>query len=156
PTTPPPATPAPTPTPTIPPAADPYGLGTGSARGSAGQGQSAVAWALTQVGKAYAWGGTGPDGYDCSGLTSKAWANAGLGINRTSRDQYRQVRKISYDSMRPGDLIFYGSNGKDPGSIGHVAMFVGNGQMIEAPRRGVNVRVTAIRWSGTMPYAGRP
>ncbi|WP_199425281.1 C40 family peptidase [Actinotalea solisilvae] len=141
---------------TPPPASDPYGLGTGSQRGTAAQGQSAVAWAVSQVGKAYGWGAAGPEAFDCSGLTSKAWAAAGLSIHRTSRDQYRQVQKISYDSMRPGDLIFYGSVGSDPGSITHVAMFVGNGQMVEAPRPGVAVRVTAIRWSGTMPYAGRP
>lgn len=147
---------APPPVGTPPPASDPYGLGTGSQRGTAAQGQSAVAWAVSQVGKAYGWGAAGPEAFDCSGLTSKAWAAAGLSIHRTSRDQYRQVQKISYDSLRPGDLIFYGSVGSDPGSITHVAMVVGNGQMVEAPRPGVAVRVTAIRWSGTMPYAGRP
>lgn len=155
PTTPttPPATPT---TPPAPPATDKYGLGTGSQRGSAEQGAAAVAWAVAQVGKAYGWGATGPDAFDCSGLTSKAWSAAGLSINRTSRDQYRQVLKIAYDQMRPGDLIFWGSNGADPGSITHVAMYVGGGQMVEAPRPGVAVRVTAVRWSGTMPYAGRP
>ncbi|MBX9246832.1 C40 family peptidase, partial [Actinotalea ferrariae] len=159
PVTPPVVTPPPPPPPPPPvtqPAPDPYGLGTGSQRGSAAQGQSAVAWAVAQVGKAYGYGAVGPDAFDCSGLTSKAWAAAGVSINRTSRDQYRQVQKISYDAMRPGDLIFYGSVGSDPGSITHVAMFVGNGQMVEAPRPGVNVRVTKIRWAGTMPYAGRP
>ena len=111
---------------------------------------------MSQVGKAYGWGAAGPESFDCSGLTSKAWAAAGLNINRTSRDQYRQIQKISYASMRPGDLIFWGSVGSDPGSIGHVAMFIGNGQVAEAPRPGVAVRVTDIRWSGTMPFAGRP
>ncbi|HEY3437416.1 MAG TPA: C40 family peptidase [Actinotalea sp.] len=148
--TPPAVTPPPAPTP------DPYGLGTGSQRGSAGQGQAAVDWAVQQVGKAYGLGMVGPDAFDCSGLTSKAWAAAGVSINRTSRDQYRQVRKITYDSLRPGDLIFYGTDGSDPGSIYHVAMFVGGGQMVEAPRPGVNVRVTAVRWASTMPFAGRP
>lgn len=161
PTTPPPgaptAPPEPTPTPTPPPpSSDPYGLGTGSQRGSAAQGDAAVAWALAQVGKPYQWGGAGPDAFDCSGLTSQAWRAAGVSINRTSRDQYRQVRKITYDSMRPGDLIFYGSVGSDPGSITHVAMYLGDGRMVEAPRPGLNVRVTSVRWSGTMPYAGRP
>ncbi|KGM09125.1 hypothetical protein N869_08005 [Cellulomonas bogoriensis 69B4 = DSM 16987] len=113
-------------------------------------------WALTQVGKPYVWGGTGPGGYDCSGLTMRAWQNAGVSINRTSRDQYKQVRKISYDSMRPGDLIFYGSNPANPDSITHVAMIIGGGQMVEASRPGVPLRVTPIRWSGTMPFAGRP
>lgn len=139
-----------------PPAKDPYGPGTGSQRGSAAQGQAAVAWAVSQVGKAYGWGAAGPEAFDCSGLTSKAWGAAGVGLHRTSRDQYRQVLKISYDAMRPGDLIFYGSVGSDPGSITHVAMYVGGGQMVEAPRPGVAVRVTKVRWAGTMPYAGRP
>lgn len=150
----PPAPPASTPAP-APPASDPYGLGTGSQRGSAAQGQAAVDWALTQVGKPYVWGGTGPDGYDCSGLTSQAWRAAGLTINRTSRDQYRQVRKIEHSQLRPGDLVFYGS-GNDPASITHVGMYVGGGQMVEASRPGVPVRVTPVRWSGTMPFAGRP
>ncbi|WP_034229702.1 C40 family peptidase, partial [Actinotalea ferrariae] len=150
--TPPPATPTPPP---APPATDPFGLGTGSQRGSAAQGQAAVDWAVTQVGKAYVWGGTGPDGYDCSGLTSQAWRAAGLSIHRTSRDQYRQVRKIEYSALRPGDLIFYGQ-GNDPASITHVGMYAGGGQMVEASRPGVPVRVTPVRWSGTMPFAGRP
>lgn len=157
---PPPSRPSPTPppatTPPPKPPSDPYGLGTGSQRGSAAQGSAAVAWAVEQVGKPYVWGGTGPGGFDCSGLTSQAWRAAGVTINRTSRDQYTQVRKIRYADMRPGDLIFYGSDTSRPSSITHVAMFVGNGQMVEAPRPGVNLRVTAIRWSGTMPYAGRP
>lgn len=162
--TPPPATPtppppAPTPPPTTPPPPPPtdrYGLGTGSARGSAGQGQAAVAWALQQVGKPYGWGASGPDSFDCSGLTSQAWRAAGLSLTRTSRSQFIEVRKIAYGDMRPGDLIFYGSNTADPQSIHHVAMYVGGGQMVEAPRPGVSVRVTAVRWSGTMLYAGRP
>ena len=152
PTTPPVATPTPAP----PASPDRYGLGTGSQRGSAEQGDAAVAWAVQQVGKAYALGATGPDSFDCSGLTSQAWKAAGVGINRTSRDQYRQVRKITYAEMRPGDLIFYGSVGTDPGTITHVAMFVGNGQMVEAPQPNVALRVTSIRWTGTMPFAGRP
>nr|WP_237728256.1 C40 family peptidase [Cellulomonas sp. APG4] len=156
PTTAPPTTPPPTtPPPTTPPA-DRYGLGTGSARGSAAQGQAAVAWALQQVGKPYGWGASGPSAFDCSGLTSQAWRAAGLSLTRTSRSQFVEVRKIRFGDMRPGDLIFYGTNTADPQSIHHVAMYVGGGQMVEAPRPGVNVRVTAVRWSGTMLYAGRP
>lgn len=142
--------------PTQPPTADPYGLGTGSQRGSAAQGEAAVAWAVAQVGKPYVWGATGPDSFDCSGLTGAAWHAAGVSIKRTSRDQYRQVLKITYDQMRPGDLIFWGDDPANPDSIHHVAMFTGGGQMVEASRPGVPVRVTAIRWAGTMPYAGRP
>ncbi|MDM8083513.1 C40 family peptidase [Cellulomonas cellasea] len=147
-------------TPTPPPATSTpggqYGLGTGTTRGSAAQGAAAVAWAVARVGTPYLWGGVGPDGYDCSGLTMKAWRDAGVNLNRTSRDQYKQVRKIAYDEMRPGDLVFWGSNVNDPDSITHVAMWMGNNQIVEAPRAGVPVRVTSMRWSGTMTYAGRP
>jgi peptidoglycan DL-endopeptidase CwlO len=102
------------------------------------------------------YGASGPDSYDCSGLTMRAWQAAGVPLYRTSRDQYRQVRKISYDDLRPGDLVFWGTNPSNPGSVYHVAMYIGGGQIVEAPRPGLTVRVTAMRWSSTMPYAGRP
>jgi cell wall-associated NlpC family hydrolase len=85
-----------------------------------------------------------------------SWRKAGVNINRTSRDQYKQVKKISYDSLRPGDLVFWATDPGNPSSIYHVAMWAGNGQIIEAPRPGLTVRLTAMRWAGTMPYAGRP
>ena len=115
-----------------------------------------MAWAQSKVGLPYVWGGTGPDGYDCSGLTAGAWRAAGVGINRTSRDQYKQVLKIAYDQLRPGDLVFWGERANDPSSIYHVAMWVGNGQIVEASKPGVPLRVTSMRWSKTMPFAGRP
>lgn len=157
-TTPPVTTPPVTTPPVSPPTptSDRYGLGTGVSRGSAAQGQSAVSWAEAQVGKPYIWGGVGPDGFDCSGLTMKAWLAAGVAINRTAADQYMQVLKISYSSMRPGDLIFWATDTTDASSIYHVAMFIGGGQMVEAARPGVPIRITSVRWSGTMPYAGRP
>ncbi len=145
-----PTTPAPAPTPT-----DRYGLGTGVSRGSSSQGQKAVSIAKTRLGAPYVWGGTGP-GYDCSGLTMTSWSGAGVGLNRTSRDQYKQVLKIRYADMRPGDLVFWGTNPNSPDSIYHVAMYIGGGQIIEAPRPGVAVRITSMRYAGSMPYAGRP
>ena len=148
PSTPPPSTP--------PPSSDPYGLGTGSQRGSAAQGATAVAWALQQVGKPYVYGASGPDAFDCSGLTMRAWGAAGVSLNRSSRDQYRQVYKITYSSMRPGDLVFSGTVPSDPGSVYHVAMYIGNGQVVEASRPGIPLRVAPVRWANAMPYAGRP
>ncbi|UJP40895.1 C40 family peptidase [Cellulomonas palmilytica] len=145
-----PTTPAPAPTPT-----DRYGLGTGVSRGSASQGQKAVAVAKTRLGAPYVWGGTGP-GYDCSGLTMTSWSAAGVSLYRTSRDQYKQVLKIRYADMRPGDLVFWGTNPNNPDSIYHVAMYIGGGQIIEAPRPGLTVRITSMRYSGSMPFAGRP
>jgi len=149
-TTPPATTPTPTPTPTA------YGLGTGTSRGSAASGAAAVAWASAQVGKMYVYGAAGPDTFDCSGLTMMAWRSAGVNINRTSRDQYKGVLKISYDDMRPGDLVFWSTNPNDPNAVYHVAMWIGGGQIVEASRPGVPLRITAMRWGSTMPYAGRP
>jgi cell wall-associated NlpC family hydrolase len=102
------------------------------------------------------WGGVDPDGYDGSGLTSTSWAAAGVSQTRTSRQQYVQTRKISYSDLRPGDLIFWGSDISDPQSLYHMAMFIRNGQIVEASRPGVPARITSMRWAGTMAYAGRP
>jgi len=164
PTTVPPSAPAPTPstggTPTPPPStpptgSDPNGLGTGTSRGSAAQGQAAANWAQTQTGLPYQWGGVGPDAYDCSGLTSAAWSTQGVSISRSSRSQYKQVLKISAQELRPGDLLFWATDVTNPDTIYHVAMWIGGGQIVEAARPGVPSRVTSMRWSGTMPYAGR-
>ncbi|MDC7123700.1 C40 family peptidase [Cellulomonas fimi] len=144
--------------PTTPPSTGgQYGLGTGRSRGSAGGGAAAVEWAKTQLGKPYIWGGVGPEGYDCSGLTGTSWRSAGgVNLNRTSRDQYKQVLKISYDQLRPGDLVFWSTDPNNPDAIHHVAIWAGNGQIIEAPTFNKPVRLVAMRWAGTMPYAGRP
>lgn len=144
-----------------PPAKDPYGLGTGSSVGSAAQGKNAVAWAKKQLGVDYVYGGTGNPGFDCSGLTMRAWGAAGVSLNRSSRDQYRQVRKIERSKVRPGDLLFWGDGWRenDPDKVTHVAMYIGNNQIIEAPRAGLQVRIVELdgwRSERLMPFAGRP
>jgi cell wall-associated NlpC family hydrolase len=142
---------APTPTPKKnkpTPAADPPAVVAPSDAGLA-----AVEWARQQIGKPYKLGGTGPDTFDCSGLTSQAWLNGGgVAIPRTAAWQYAAATKVAFDQMRPGDLIFWGSTAE---SIYHVAMYTGDGNMIEAPRTGKNVQEIPIRWSGTYGYAGR-
>jgi cell wall-associated NlpC family hydrolase len=131
---------------------DPGGGGTNPGTGTSGA--AAVAWARAQIGKPYAWGGSGPNSFDCSGLTSGAWLNGGgKRIPRVAADQYYAAQKIPYSSMQVGDLIFWDRTGS---GIDHVAIFSGNGKMIEAPRPGLNVREIAIPWANTMPYAGRP
>jgi cell wall-associated NlpC family hydrolase len=102
------------------------------------------------------WGGTGPNGYDCSGLTQGAWRAGGVTLNRTSRDQYRQVKKIAYSELRPGDLVFWGSNPNDASTVYHVAMYIGGGQIIEAPSPGNTVKISSMRYTNSMAYAGRP
>lgn len=155
--TPPPAPPVvPTPPPTTPPVSSTPGLGSGTSVGSAAQGRGAVAWARKQIGADYVWGATGAEAFDCSGLTSMAWASQGVGITRTSRSQYTHVKKISYSSLRPGDLLFYASNTENPSTIYHVAIYAGNGQMIEAPVPGKQVNIVPMRYRQSMPYAGRP
>ncbi len=116
------------------------------ARGSAAV---AVDTALAQVGKPYVWGAAGPDSFDCSGLTSYAWAAAGVSLPHSSAAQYAVTARVSSGSWQPGDLLFYGS------PIHHVAMYIGNGQMVEAPYSGTTVRVASARLSDYVG-AGRP
>lgn len=114
--------------------------------GSAG---AAVQFALAQVGKPYAWGGSGPGSYDCSGLTSAAWAAAGVSLPHSSSMQYSATARVSRSALQPGDLLFFGS------PIHHVAMYIGNGQRVESPRSGLTVRVVSTDRSDYVG-AGRP
>lgn len=134
------------------------GLGAGISRGTGEQGAAAVAWASTQLNLPYQWGATGPGSYDCSGLTMQAWRYAGRSIPRTSAGQYAQVRKISYGELRPGDLVFWGRDASNPSTVYHVAMWVGNGMIVESPKPGLFTRMTSMgyRWANTMAFAGRP
>ena len=102
------------------------------------QAQKAVDTAMAQIGKPYRWGANGPDSFDCSGLTSYAWAAAGVSIPRSSRAQYAGLPHVGMEQLAPGDLVFYGS------PIHHVGMFIGNGQMVNAPYTGEAVRVDSI------------
>ncbi|GAA1748586.1 bifunctional lytic transglycosylase/C40 family peptidase [Streptomonospora arabica] len=110
-------------------------------------GQKAVQWALRQVGKPYIWGGVGPAGFDCSGLTMKAWQNAGVDLPRVTTDQYQAGQRVSLGQLQPGDLLFYDTT--DVGSPGpppsHVTMYIGDGQMINAPSTGSDVRVEPVQ-----------
>lgn len=114
-----------------------------------GNAAGAVEFALGEVGKPYAWGGSGPNSYDCSGLTSAAWAAAGKSLPHSSRMQYSATARVSRDAVQPGDLLFFGS------PIHHVAMYIGNGQMVEAPHSGAQVRVVSADRSDFVG-AGRP
>jgi peptidoglycan DL-endopeptidase CwlO len=152
------ATPAPSPSPTASPTANPSPTPTPtptsepapSTRRSA---QVAVDTALAQVGKPYQWGGSGPNSFDCSGLTSFAWRAAGVDITRTSRSQYAATSRISRGQLQPGDLIFYGSS---VATISHVAMYIGGTNVVEAPYSGQNVRVRdGLSRSDIVGY-GRP
>jgi cell wall-associated NlpC family hydrolase len=112
---------------------------------------AAVRAALGQVGKPYRWGATGPSSFDCSGLTRFAYADAGLTLPRTSRQQWSAGRHVEVEGLRPGDLVFWAHDPADPATIHHVGMYVGQGLMVHAPHTGTLVRVDALRPSG---YAG--
>ena len=98
------------------------------------QADKAVAFEYAQIGCPYVYGGTGPCnlGFDCSGLAQAAWAAAGVAIPRDSYEQWAELPHVSLSSIEPGDLLIY--NGE-----GHVAMYVGNGYIIDAPQTGMDV-----------------
>ncbi|MEU1629872.1 NlpC/P60 family protein [Streptomyces sp. NPDC020096] len=100
--------------------------------------QRAISYAYAQLGKPYVWGAQGPNAFDCSGLTSQAWAHAGRPIPRTSQEQWAQLRHVPLSLLRPGDLIVYFSRAT------HVALYVGKGKVIQAPRPGEAVKMTAV------------
>ncbi|MCY9785184.1 bifunctional lytic transglycosylase/C40 family peptidase [Nocardiopsis sp. EMB25] len=110
---------------------------------SSAQGRVAVEWALAQVGKPYLWGGTGPGTFDCSGLVMRAWEAAGVGLPRVTTDQVHAGRRVGLKEVRPGDLLFY-DTGAPGGSPSHVTMYVGDGQMVNAPGTGRFVRVEPV------------
>ncbi|AGJ56387.1 MULTISPECIES: C40 family peptidase [Streptomyces] len=114
-------------------------------REASAAGKQAVAFATGQIGKPYVWGAEGPGSYDCSGLTSQAWAAAKRPIPRTSQEQWRQLPRIPVQDMRPGDLIIY------HGDASHVGMYVGDGQIVHAPRPGRNVTLAG---AGSMQILG--
>lgn len=122
---------------------------------SYGGASTAIATAMTYLGVPYVWGGESYGGVDCSGLTMLAWESAGVDLPHLSRAQYGYGTHVSLGDMEAGDLIFWSSDGTQSG-IYHVAMYLGDGEMIEAPTFGVPVRVTGVySWGSIMPYAVR-
>ena len=104
----------------------------------------AIAAAKTRLGSPYVWGATGPETFDCSGLTGWAYRQAGLNLPRTSRQQWFAGSHPSVADLLPGDLLFWGPNRSNPQSIHHVAMYIGGGMMIAAPRTGTVVRIQPV------------
>jgi cell wall-associated NlpC family hydrolase len=105
---------------------------------------AAVQFAYSELGKPYKWGATGELGfYDCSGLMLRAYQKGGITLPRTSRQQwYAGARVWNAADMLPGDLVFYAYNTADPATIHHVGIYIGAGNMIDAPYTGANVRIT--------------
>ncbi len=156
-----------TPRPT--PSAAPTGGSAGAP--SASVAQRAINAARTQLGNWYSWGGGGINGpsygigddtdvwgFDCSGLTEYAYAQAGIRIGGTSRDQWwnNRGKQVSIGSLQAGDLVFWGGDPDDYLSIFHVALYIGGNQMIEAPTSGQRVQVSSMRFGQTYFGAVRP
>ncbi|MFI1353679.1 NlpC/P60 family protein [Streptomyces sp. NPDC020898] len=101
-------------------------------------GERAVRHAVAQLGKPYEWGAEGPATFDCSGLTSQAWERAGLPIPRTSQEQWARLAHIPLAELRPGDLVVYFPEAT------HVALYLGDGMVVQAPRPGAKVKVSPV------------
>lgn len=143
-------TPVPTePTPSAPPPADP------APPAPASGASAALAFARHQIGDPYVWGATGPDAWDCSGLTMGAWRAGGIALPHYSVAQYSQSTPISRSSLRPGDLVFWGSS-SSPSSIYHVALYVGNGMIVQAPRTGRDVEEVSMYYWISPNFFARP
>ena len=138
--------PAPAPAPAPEPAPAP------SRSGSAAS--TAINAAMGYLGTPYVWAGESAAGLDCSGLTMVSYAAAGVELTHSSRVQYGEGSLVPLDAAQPGDLVFWSSDGSQSG-IYHVAIYLGDDMMIEAPTFGMTVRVTSMRYSGIMPYAVR-
>lgn len=115
-----------------------------SGKVSSGAG-AVVAFAKAQVGKSYVYGASGPDSFDCSGLTTMAWKQAGVSLPRVSTAQYSAGTRVSESELQPGDLVFYYT------PISHVGVYIGDGQVVNALNPGSGVQVSGLK---DMPYVG--
>ncbi|WP_150239718.1 C40 family peptidase [Nocardiopsis quinghaiensis] len=127
--------------------------GGGGTAAVSGDTQAVLDFARAQVGKPYVWGGTGPNGYDCSGLVQAAWAQAGVNLPRTTYDQVNAGTRISRDQVQPGDLLFFYSES----SPSHVGIYSGNGNMIHGsnPSKPLEEISLAAYWDGVFTVAVR-
>ncbi len=110
--------------------------------------QIAVKVALDQLGKPYVWAAAGPDTFDCSGLTMFAYAHAGISLAHYTGDQFNQGRHVSRGELQPGDLVFFEQN------LGHMGMYIGNGNFIHAPHTGDVVKIDSLTGWFDQQYAG--
>jgi cell wall-associated NlpC family hydrolase len=116
---------------------------------------AAVAFALEQVGKPYQWGADGPDAFDCSGLVYAAYATAGIPIARTTFGWRADGPQVPLSQIRPGDLLFSAGSDGTAANPGHIVMYLGGGQVIQAPQAGQDVQVDPLSLAGVV-FATRP
>jgi peptidoglycan DL-endopeptidase CwlO len=128
----------------------------GASTSTAAQRLGALAFAKTQLGKPYVAGEHGPDSYDCSGLTSAAYATVGFPMVQYSKTQFARGQKIPVSALQPGDLVFFATDPNDWLTIHHVGIYAGGGQMVEAPHTGDHVKFQTIWQDELMAYGARP
>ncbi len=120
-----------------------------SYKGDNSRGSIALKFALKQVGDVYVWAAAGPTRWDCSGLTMRAFAQAGVSLPHSSRIQIKYGKPISFSQVKPGDLLFFGK------PISHVSIYLGGGKMVQAPRPGKRVEVVNFtKKFGAKPFVG--
>jgi len=124
-------------------APSPYTGRSGSLGGtvSAATEEQALQVAEAQEGKPYVWGAAGPNSFDCSGLTMWSYAHVGVHLLHYTGDQWQEGAHIATADLRPGDLVFFATNTSDPATIHHVGMYIGGGEMVDAPYTGTVVRI---------------
>lgn len=119
---------------------------------------AAISFALSQAGKPYVWGATGPDAYDCSGLMLRAYQSGGINLPRVASEQYHAGALLPVHNAQPGDLMFLAYDPADPTTIHHVFLYLGNNEMVEAPYQGHPVHQGTVPWNDPqlVPQAVRP
>lgn len=121
-----------------------------------GIGENIVSWAQSKIGIPYVYGGDTDSGYDCSGLTYKAYASQGITIPRVAQDQYNNANKVSFDDLHVGDLVFF-ATGSGQNYVSHVGIYTGNGKFIHSPNSRSKVREDALDgyWKSAFVSGGR-
>jgi cell wall-associated NlpC family hydrolase len=120
--------------------------------GTSAGARAAIDFARKQLGEPYLWGAAGPDSWDCSGLTMMAWRQGGISLPHYSAAQYQQTKHLTIGQLKAGDLVFWGTS---PNTIHHVALYIGSGQIIQAPKTGDVVKVSSLYETGPN-FFGRP
>ena len=116
--------------------------------GVSGRSGKALQYALKQIGDKYVFGAAGMTTWDCSGLTMRAFQNAGVSLPHSSRAQYSYGKSVKRSELKPGDLVFFGR------PISHVGIYIGGGKMVHAPRSGSRVKIASAANLGRKPYVG--
>lgn len=106
-----------------------------------------IASAKKYVGTPYKWGGSSPLGFDCSGFVQYMFKQVGINLPRISYQQATSGKRIALSELRPGDLVAWDNSSRNAGAD-HIAIYIGNGQIIEAPKPGSSVRIASLRDTG--------